>query len=279
MCKKTAKLMILFAAAASLATVPLSAAPKLRTRYFPQRNSPKEATSQPPGISLVNAASFLPGVCPGGLATIFGQDLSDITGSITATTTPLPIELAGIQVQVNGIYAGMYSIANTNGQDQISFQVPWETDTGPNAAQVTIFNSGDVVGTVQADSFIEDPGIFVSGGYPVAAAPDGSLISADNPAAPGDTLVVYTTGLGPVSLNLLDGDPAPLSPLAHTQDPFQVLVAGEPCEVAFSGLAPGFVGVYQLNIVLPSDVPPGDLDMRISSPYADSNTVKLPVSF
>ncbi len=253
-----------------------AATPKKQSRYFPYRNSPRQTTSQPPGLALVNAASFLPGVSPGSLATIFGQNLSFVSGVIVANNTPLPLELGGIQVQVNGVSAGMFSVASTNGQDQISFQVPWETDTGPGAVQVTILNAGNVAGTIQADSYTEDPGIFASNGYAVAVDSDFSLITEDNPANPGDTIVLYTTGLGPVSVDVPDG--APSSTLAYTQDPFQVMVEGEQCQVAFSGLAPGFVGVYQLNIVLPRDLPPGDLDLQISSPYEDSNTVKIPVS-
>ena len=57
-------------------------------------------------------------------------------------------------------FSPIFSVANTNGEDQISFQVPWETDTGSGAAFIQIFDYGTVVGTARVDSFIEDPGIF-----------------------------------------------------------------------------------------------------------------------
>ena len=246
-------------------------------RYFPHGKNRAHGVSQPPAITVVNSASFLPGVCPGSLATIFGQNLTYSSGLELASTIPLPLELAGVQVLVNGLPAGIFSVYDNNGQDQISFQVPWETDTGPGAAQITILNSGDTVGTAQVDSYTEDPGVFVSNGYAVAVLPDYSLIAPSNPAYPGDTIILYTTGLGPVSPPVADGEAGPSS-LSITQDPFQVVVNGEPCQVSFSGLAPGFVGVYQLNVVLPDDLPPGDLDIQITSSYASSNTTQISVS-
>jgi uncharacterized protein (TIGR03437 family) len=56
-----------------------------------------------------------------------------------------------------------------------------------------------------------------------------------------------------------------------------VLVGGEQCSVLFSGLAPGFVGLYQLNLTLPPDLPFGDLNIQISTPSATSAIAKLSV--
>ena len=227
---------------------------------------------------VVNAASFLEGVSPGGLATVFGENLTDVSGVVVAGTDPLPTELAGVSITVNGIPAPIFSVAYANGEDQISFQVPYETPTGAAAADVQVFDYDQLEATITVDSFTEDPGIFTyDGNYAVAQASDGSLIGPENPAIPGDVIVLYTTGLGPLTLTLPDGLGAPDNPLAYTQDPFEVLVAGESAPVFFSGLAPGFVGLYQINLTLPGDLPPGDLDLQISSPYASSETAILPV--
>jgi uncharacterized protein (TIGR03437 family) len=228
---------------------------------------------------VVNAASYLPGVSPGGLATIFGQDLSTVTDVVIANIIPLPVELAGVSVAVNGVFAPMLSVAYNGSEDQISFQVPFATSTGPGAVQLEIFNNGISLVTIIADSFVEDPGIFMyNGNYAVAVrASDFTLISPDDPASPGEVLTLFTTGLGPVSIDVPDGAPGPFEPLAYTQDPFQVLVNNELCDVLFSGLAPGFVGLYQLNLVLPSDLPSGNLDLQITSQYASSNIATLPV--
>lgn len=257
------------------AAAPARSTPFYRVRQGANRIKPKASN----GPIVVNAASFEPGVSPGGLVTVFGQDLSDVNGTVVADSNPWPTVLGGVSVDVNGVPAALFSVAYANGQDQISFQVPWETPTGPGAAVVEVYDYGNKVAALEADSFTEDPGVFTwDGNYAIAqAASDGSLIGPDNPAIAGEVLVLWTTGLGPVNLDLPDGESAPTNPLAYTEDPFQVLVNGEQCQVSFSGLAPGFVGLYQVNLALPRDLPPGDLNLQIVSTYASSANVILPV--
>jgi uncharacterized protein (TIGR03437 family) len=266
--------------AVALTATLLCAAPATQPHYYRPRHSAKQKPLQAPGDAVVvNAASYLPGISPGGIATIFGQNLSTVTGIVNAETNPLPFGLAGVEVVVNGVTAPLFSVAFANGEDQISFQVPYGTPTGLDAAQVDVFDFGSPVASIAADSFTEDPGIFLyNGNYAVAVRyPDYTLIGPSNPAHPGDVLILYTTGLGPLSIDLVDGEGAPTDPLAYTIDPFQVTVNGELCQVFFSGLAPGFVGLDQLNLVLPTDLPQGNLDMQISSPYATSGIAILPV--
>jgi uncharacterized protein (TIGR03437 family) len=253
---------------------------KPRMRYYRQPNSTKQTPHQAGAVDVVNAASFLPGVSPGGLATIFGENLNDVSGSVVANTNPLPLRLAGVEVDVNGVPAPIFSVAHANGEDQISFQVPYHTDTGPNAVEIDVFDYGNLVATTLTDSFIEDPGIFAYGSNSYAVAQhsfDGSLIGPSNPAAPGEIIILYATALGPLSIDLSDGYGAPSDPLAYTIDPFDVLVDGEPCRVLFSGLGPGFVGLYQLNLVLPRDLRSGNLQIQITSQYANSQVATLPV--
>ena len=243
----------------------------------PHRTAIRPAQASAPVV--VNAASFEAGVSPGGLATVYGTDLTSVTGVLVASSDPLPTVLGGVSVTVNGIPAPLFSVAYANGVDQISFQVPYETAVGPGAVEADVFDQGTQTAAITADSFTEDPGIFVYGNdYAIAASPtDGSLIGPDNPANPGEVLVLYTTGLGPLSLNLPDGARAPFDPLAYTIDPVNVFVNNESCEVLFSGLAPGFVGLYQVNFRLPGDLPPGNLDIEIQTPYANSAVATLPV--
>jgi len=231
------------------------------------------------GPVVVNAASYEPGVSPGTLATVFGQNLSDVSGVVVAAGNPLPRQLAGVSVLVNGIPAPIFSVAYANGEDQISFQVPFEVATGPNAAEVQVLLHNFQVADVFTDSFTEDPGIFMyNGNYAIAVlASNYSLISPDNPALPGDVIILYATGLGPVTVDVPDGYAAPSDPLAYTADPSQVFIDGEACKVYFSGLAPGFVGLYQINLRVPDDAPIGNLDIQIQTPYASSGLAKLPV--
>ncbi len=217
--------------------------------YRPQhsRLKPAQAPLAPGSPVVVNAASYLAGISPGGLATVFGEDLTSVNGVVLAGTDPLPTVLAGVEVSVNGRSAPIFGVAFANGEDQVSFQVPYSTPVGPDAALVEVFDHGEQVASIFADSFTEDPGIFTySGDFALAASGvDGSLIGPDNPALPGEALVLYTTGLGPVSLNLRDGFGAPFNPLARTVSPLHVFIESVEASVDFSGLTPGYVGLYQ----------------------------------
>jgi minor extracellular serine protease Vpr len=259
-----------------------AATPKVKRQYFPSKTAARHTVHSSSGAIVVNAASFLPGVSPGGLATVFGTNLTDVSGAIFANTNPFPTVLANVSVTVNGVAAAIFSVAYANGQDQISFQVPWETDTGPGAADVQVFDYDTEVAELQADSYTEDPGIFsyqkFGQLYAVALhSDDYTLVAPDNPAFRGEIIILYTTGLGPVDRFVRDGLGAPGNPPANTLDPFRVDVAGEDARIWFSGLAPGFVGLYQINLQLPDDLPAGDLTLGIFSDFANSQSVFLSV--
>jgi uncharacterized protein (TIGR03437 family) len=147
---------------------------------------------------------------------------------------------------------------------------------------VNVYDYGNLVGSLTVDSYTEDPGIFgyqqFGNTYAVALhSSDYALVTPDDPAVLGEVLILYVTGLGPVDQDLPDGWGAPSNPPANTLDPYQVILAGENISVLFSGLAPGYVGLYQLNIRLRSDLPPGDLSLQITSDFANSQSVLLSV--
>jgi len=107
---------------------------------------------------------------------------------------------------------------------------------------------------------VVQPGIFTVDGTAGAILHGASyqLVTATNPAARREVVVIYATGLGPVSPQPRTGAPAPNSePLSRTPSSPAVTVGGINVEVLFSGLAPGFVGLYQVNVRIPADAPPG----------------------
>jgi len=264
-----------------LACSALAATPKAHQQFFPPQAALRQVRSAS-GPVVVNSASYLPGVSPGALATVFGTNLTDVTGTVVAGTNPFPTVLANVSVTVNGIPAPIFSVAYVNGQDQISFQVPWEADTGKAAVDVQVFDYGTQQAELLVDSFTEDPGIFgyqkYGQLYAVALhASDYALVTPDDPASRAEVIILYTTGLGPVDRVVRNGFGAPADPPANTKDPFRVVIAGEDAGLLFAGLAPGFVGLYQINMQLPRDLPSGDLPIKILSDYADSQTVSLAV--
>jgi uncharacterized protein (TIGR03437 family) len=69
---------------------------------------------------------------------------------------------------------------------------------------------------------------------------------------------IFASGLGPVNINLPSGHPAPSHPLAKLKAPVDVLIGGVKASVQFAGLAPGFVGIYQVDVKVPAGIVTGD---------------------
>ncbi len=238
---------------------------------------------------ITNGASFRSGGTPGGaIATIFGVNLSTVDGIVQATATPLPTTLGGTSVRIGGILAPLFAVVRVNGQEQINLHVPFDfiqaalSPGRPSQAQqfveVVVSSNGVSNAPVLMQLAAAQPGIFVVDGVHGAILDVSNvLISAQNPAAPGDTVVVFATGLGAVSNPPPAGEPASLEALSPTPVFATATVAGRPAIVTFSGLAPGFVGLYQVNLVVPMDTPSGDVDIAISMNGVASNTVKMAV--
>jgi len=84
-----------------------------------------------------------------------------------------------------------------------------------------------------------------------------AIADASNPVQAGDVVVAYGTGLGDVSPAVASGLAAPVSPLSRTVVPVEGRVGGQVAPVLFAGLVPGFVGLYQVNVQIPSGVAAG----------------------
>lgn len=177
-------------------------------------------------------------MAPGSLVTIFGTGFAP---QIYASTIPLPTLLSGVSVIVNGRPAPLVFINPT----QINFQMPFETPPGP--AKVIVETDG-----IPSDSFTfqvqpVEPGLFVA-----LNNADGSPNGPAHPASPGDFLVVYMTGQGPVSQPVLDGVPTPNPPPLFTATkPYTAKMGQTNANVTFLGLSPGFVGLAQADVQVP----------------------------
>ena len=223
---------------------------------------------------IVDAASFGPVVAPGGIASLFGVELAEDIG--VAADTPLPLELQGTRVFVDGWGAPLFFVS----ANQINFQVPYEVRANGTAAVVVRRNGVDSVAeTVAVADYA--PALFANPatGEPIVIRSDGSLINAANPARPGDVLILFVTGVGDVSNPPPTGATAAASPLASANQLPVVTVGGAPTQVFFAGLTPGFVGLAQINIQLPDSLPAGNsLGMVVDFVGSTSRPVNLPVS-
>jgi uncharacterized protein (TIGR03437 family) len=200
---------------------------------------------------VVNGASFAKApapVAPGSIAAIFGTALAGGTGS--APTFPLPLTMQNTQVFVNGIAAPLFFVSPS----QINAQVPWEAG-GASSLSVQVMSSGAYSNFVSVPLASAAPGIFgPSGGAMIVHVSDSTLVTASNPATPGEYLTIYCTGLGTVTNPPATGAAAVSSPLSFTTVTPTTTIGGIPAPVIFSGLAPGFVGLYQVNIQVPLNV-------------------------
>ena len=114
-------------------------------------------------------------------------------------------------------------------------------------------------------------------GPAVAHSSDFSLVTGSKPAAAGEMLSVFITGLGPVRPGVDPGQPFPSSPLAVVNSPVKATVNGEQAEVVAAVGFPGAVDGYQVNFRLPSDIAKGIATVQFSAGWISGAPVKIPV--
>jgi uncharacterized protein (TIGR03437 family) len=227
--------------------------------------------------SITNAASFAVGATPGGLATIFGSGLTrNVSGVVGADRLPLPTQLAGTSVEFVGfdstgtikhLDAPLLAVANVGGQEQINLQIPYEI-IAANPVEIVIRNNGLLSGLLNYQLRSAHPGIFTVDGTAGAILheADNSLVTTSSPAARNEVVLLYATGLGAVSPVPGTGQPAPgVEPLSRTVATPIVTIGGVGAQVPFSGLAPGFVGLYQVNVRIPPNAPLGAVQVLIQA--------------
>jgi len=227
---------------------------------------------------VVNAASLEPGIVPGSLATVYAAGVLDDPGNLTAPDLPLPPELSGVSVTVAGIGAPVYILANANGQEQVTFQIPFEV-AGRSSAPVVVTRTGQSSAPVDTPVFALQPAIYTSDGQQaiVVHASDNTLVTTSQPLEHGEYAYLYAEGLGAVSNQPPDGAAGPDSPLASALTDVVVTLASAPCEVQFAGLAPGLAGVYQVNFRVPPDAPGGSQPITLAAGSASSPVATAPV--
>ncbi len=221
-----------------------------------------QANNQPPVVgsgAILNAASYqLQGpLSPGSYIAIFGSRLS--TGQNSASTLPLPTTLGDTTVAIAGqpvplLYAG---------DSQINGVLPYGIATNTKL-QIAITRGNTLTVPEPLTIAQASPGIFtksatgVGQGHIYIAGTDGSLTLADasHPLKTGDAAVIYCTGLGEVTPAVAAGAPGPIPP-ATTNSKVTVSIGGVDAPAFFSGLAPGFAGVYQVNVIVPRGITSG----------------------
>jgi len=224
---------------------------------------------------VVNGASFAPTapLAPGSIVSVFGANFASTNAG--ASSLPLPKTLAGASLQVGGLDVPLFYSSG----GQINAQLPFELTL--NTRPQLIVKGADFVTVPETITVAAArPGIFTTSqdgkGQGVIMDTANRLVDASNPAQPGDVVVVYCTGLGATNPAVRSGEAAPASPLAKVTTPVSVTIGGQPAVVQFAGLTPGYAGLYQVNVQIPSGVTPGSsVPLVISQDGVPSNTVTL----
>src|ERR1017187_3430539 len=227
---------------------------------------------------IVNAASWAPftaGIAPGELLTIFNS--ANLAADTVVATSPFPTSLDNVQVSIGGLPAPIYYVSPT----QLAVIVPYAV-AGP-IAMVQVTNNGVLSNAVPVYVNLSSPGVLTASenglGYADALRPDYSIVSAANPAVIGETIAVYLTGLGAVSPPIADGAPGPISTYSEVAaGSVTASIGGVAATVAYAGLAPGYSGLYQLNITIPAGLTAGDNYLEISGPDAYNSQSLIPIS-
>lgn len=227
-------------------------------------------------VVVLNGASFRVGqpVTGGSWAAAFGT-FAGVTQTV-ANVSPIPKTLAGVTVTVNGTAAPVYFVSPT----QINFLVPAAVTPGLRTVEVT---AGGATQSGQVRVMSAAPGIFINTPSSDATPPQGAILNQDGslntqgtPAQRGQVIQLYGTGPGALTAAVEDGAGAPSDPLARTRSTPEVFIGGVPAQVQFSGMAPGFAGLWQVNVYVPEQsFLRGRVPVQVYMDGVDSNEVSI----
>jgi uncharacterized protein (TIGR03437 family) len=216
-----------------------------------------DAAVAPPNItSVVNAGDEGTDIAPGGLISIYGTQLSPV--NMATSEIPLPTALANSCLSVNGLAVPILYVS----PNQVNAQMPYQAIGDVTMILRTPGGQSDNYNLVIQPNA---PSVFLASVGPETNIPtvirndDGELVTPSHPIhrESNAALVIYLTGMGPTSPMVATGQPAPSKPLAVTALQPNVTLGGVELPVLFSGLAPGLVGVDQINVSVPFTVPEG----------------------
>jgi uncharacterized protein (TIGR03437 family) len=189
----------------------------------------------------------------------------------------LPTSLSNVQVTIGGYSAPLFYVSAT----QINCQVPFEV-AGQTTVPVVVQNGPAPSAPFNLTISAASPGIFTGtvNGQSVGAIlnQDYSQNLPSNPAHVGQVIQIFANGQGVVANQPADGATAPGGPLATTATNPTVLIGGQPAPVSFSGLTPGLVGLWQVNVTIPPTVTPGNaVAIQIVQGTAVSNAANVAI--
>jgi uncharacterized protein (TIGR03437 family) len=224
-------------------------------------------------IGIVNTASYSPfttPIAPLEMVSFYGSGLAAATAQ--ASGYPLPTTLGKTQVTMNGQAIPLVYVSPTFIVGIVPSAIQPQTGQPDNAqwTKVQVVNNGANSNATMVRVAKTSPGIFTAAengiGDGAIRHADFSLVTTAHPAFAGETVLVYVTGLGAVTPPVGDGDAAPTSPLSTVNAAAYVGFDGQYVTPTFQGLSPGFAGLYQMNVVVPTTANSGEVPLSVVLP-------------
>jgi uncharacterized protein (TIGR03437 family) len=186
---------------------------------------------------------------------------------------PLPTQIDGTLVIIGGMQAPLYYVS----PGQINAQIPFELAAG-NQYEVIVSANGALTTPQPIQLTDAVPAILqFNSGAVVAEHQDGTLVSDSSPAAPGEYVVIYLTGLGDTDIPVPSGTASPSNPLANVVNTPVLTLNGTQIPILFAGLTPTLVGLYQINFQVPQTFTTAEYQLLISQNGTVSNQTILSV--
>jgi uncharacterized protein (TIGR03437 family) len=246
-------------------------------------NQTPPPTVSPDGtVNNLNPVGGAP-LSPGTIAQVYGTGLA--TSSNSTGAAPLPMTFNNTFALVGSTQAPLYFLSS----GQINIQIPYEAPATQQVPIVLSVNNALTLpvmlsivpatpGVLSADDGPTTPDVQNDAHIIAQHSADFSLVSSSNPAKPGEYLVMYLVGMGPTNPSVPSGAATPSSPFSPVVNQPTVTVASQPSTVAFAGLTPGFVGLYQINFQVPPSANAGELEVDVTQNGVAANPTLLPVS-
>jgi uncharacterized protein (TIGR03437 family) len=211
--------------------------------------------------SVGDSATFGSGIAPGTLATVYGASLA--AGTNAGAPFPWPTSIAGVGVQLNGQAAPVLFVSD----QQVNFLVP--SSFIERQAQIVVSNARGISTPLRSPVFLVAPGIFFDASTNFGAILNSGTTQSTSvqPARRGEFVEIYCTGLGPTR-TFADN-------LQRTISLPQIAIGGFPARVTYSGLAPGYLGLYQVKVQVPDQAPSGAAPLILSQNGSLSNEVRI----
>ena len=224
---------------------------------------------------VVNAATNKAPVAAGSIAAVFGT--FPISEAVSSTSFPIPTDFSGLSLEFGSAPPAPLFFGSSL---QINAQIPWELAGEQQTTVSALLNGeGGAPQTITLAPYA--PGIFVVNSQTNQGAildAKYQLITPANPAAAGSSVLIFCIGLGPVTNQPATGAPALSKPLSETTAAPTVNIGGAAATVLFSGLSPGDVGLYQINVQVPAGATSGAaVPVNVSIGGANSNTVSTSI--